>query len=129
MPVFDAAQSPNFTVYQDIILELIIDLVRFAVYRGVAHPLNSSGSKATYEKEQDSVRATPELVCCMLNRLDSSKSDEWRNSFGKIYLKHRSPMHFLHLLELQSQRSRVNRLVWLCIFSTTPHGPEDLAYM
>ena len=25
------SSSPNFTVYQDIILELIIDLVRFAV--------------------------------------------------------------------------------------------------
>jgi hypothetical protein len=26
-------------------------------------PLNSLGFKATYEKEPDSVKATPELVC------------------------------------------------------------------
>ena len=38
MPVYVASQAPNFTVYQDIILQLIIDLVRFAIYYGCDAP-------------------------------------------------------------------------------------------
>ena len=84
---------------QDIILQLIIDLV--CTYVSTIDLIKGNLFQATYEKEPESVKATPELVCQF--KCDPPSSPEFSVASQKSVRNH-----------LRSCIARIHRDRWSC---------------
>ena len=112
---------------QDIILQLIIDLVRFDVIVSIEE---TNPCRRHTRKSQNQPRL-PHNLCVILHVYDPPSSSEYRRiSFTEIYSKPPSFMHCQcsHLPGPVPRKLLVNQLAWPCISSTTPHGQVDQDY-
>lgn len=111
---------------QDIILQLVMDLVRFDSDVILSIEQTNLPCRRHTRKSRNQPRL-PQNLCVSIYMYMTPSSSEYRCiSFAEIYSKPPSPMHCSHLPG--PMKLLVNQLAWPCISSIILHGQVDQDY-